>query len=198
MQSDSIVGAILAGGAGHRIGGDKALVDLCGKPLIAYAARPLRACAEVTIVGAAKAAVPLGASAIEDAEGVARGPLAGICAAMEWAQLRAPWLAIVPCDTPFLPDDLVKRLAETARTQGARVVCARSAPRGLQPLVSLWETGLAAQIRAAAQAEKYPPMRRLVEVLGAAFVELSEDELENINTPETLAAARARVLTARG
>jgi hypothetical protein len=57
------------------------------------------------------------------------GPLAGILAGLDWAALHTPkceWLASVPGDCPFLPNDLVTRL------QAARVAA-------VAPLVQ-WNT----------------------------------------------------------
>src|SRR5262245_49330833 len=59
-SADTIVAAVLAGGAGRRIGGDKALIDLGGAPLVAHAARPFKAARALAVIGSLDAAARIG------------------------------------------------------------------------------------------------------------------------------------------
>jgi molybdopterin-guanine dinucleotide biosynthesis protein A len=188
-----IFGALLAGGEGRRIGGAKALIDLGGAPLLAHAARSLRpAAAALAVVGDAEAARLLDAEALSDPPGAARGPLAGVCAALDWAERRgAGWLALAPCDTPFLPDDLVALLLDAALQAHAPIACAKTAD-GVHPLVSLWRVDVAGAVRAALRERRHPAIHRFIADLGAAHLALADADLANINTPEDLEAARAR------
>lgn len=134
-RPDLITGLVLAGGAGRRHGGaDKGLLLLHGKALVAHAARRLAPqVAEVVI--SANRHLPtyrrFGHRVVTDADAPADGadtgragaspstgpdtgrpfdgPLAGILAGLR-ASTR-PWLAVVPCDAPRLPIDLVSRLS---------------------------------------------------------------------------------------
>src|SRR5262245_31591209 len=143
MADRFILGAVLAGGRGERIGGGKARVDLNGAPLVAHAARALAACGEIVVVGDLQAAQLIGAPSISDPPNTSGGPLAGVSAALSYAAARnADWLALCPCDTPFLPGDIVERLLETSQRDAAPLACARGAER-VQPLVSLWRANLA-------------------------------------------------------
>jgi molybdenum cofactor guanylyltransferase len=198
MNDVRIVGAILAGGEGQRIGGAKALIDLAGEPLIAHVARALRGgVTALAVVGDAFSAELLGAEGLSDPVGVAQGPLAGVLAALEWAERSgAAWLATAPCDTPFLPRDVVQQLAAGAAASGALIVCAET-PDGAQPMVALWRSDLAASLRVVLQTGKHPAIHRLLDDFGASRVSFDGADFVNVNTPEDLARARA-LLAPRG
>jgi molybdopterin-guanine dinucleotide biosynthesis protein A len=124
-----IIGVLLAGGQARRMGGgDKCLVELGGKPLLAHAIERLRPQVDILLLNAngdpARFA-SFGLKVIADSvEGFA-GPLAGILAGMEWAQAHQPGarfidasvIVTVATDTPFFPLDLVARPRETATTR---------------------------------------------------------------------------------
>src|SRR5687767_13073936 len=68
------------------------------------------------------------------------GPLAGILAGLDWAAAHHRELAdivSVPGDCPFLPDNLVERLAAARRAAATPLACARSGP-WRHPVVALW------------------------------------------------------------
>jgi molybdopterin-guanine dinucleotide biosynthesis protein A len=62
------------------------------------------------------------------------GPLAGVLACLNAGPSN--WLAVVPCDAPQLPLDLVIRLHQAATQQGANLAYATT-PDGAQPTFSL-------------------------------------------------------------
>ena len=138
------VGAVLAGGAGSRMGEPKALVDLAGRPLLSY---PVAAVNEAGLepIVVAKAGTELpetGAEVVlEPAE--PRHPLHGVVAALERARGR-PVIALA-CDMPFVPAEL---LAWLAGLEGRAIVC--EADGRLQPLLALYR-GVAEQLAAAVQ-----------------------------------------------
>jgi molybdenum cofactor guanylyltransferase len=101
---------ILAGGQGSRIGGDKALKLLRGRPLVDWVFDAMQSQSAEVLVSANEnvtAYQHLDCPVIAD-EQPGLGPLAGLAAAMRTA--RHELVASVPCDTPFLPRDLVARL----------------------------------------------------------------------------------------
>lgn len=184
-----IAGLVLAGGEGRRLGGNKAMTMLAGAPLASHAARALAGVGALAVAGSAEAARALGATALEDPPGLARGPLAGVLAGLEWAQeCGAVWLAVLPCDVPLAPRDLVERL-RAAVGEGA-LVCAET-ELGLEPLISLWRTDLSPTLRAALAGGGHPPVHALARDLGAARVRLTLEEAMNVNTPEDLARIEA-------
>lgn len=99
-------GYVLAGGKSSRMGTNKALLPLAGKPLVEHAVTKLRRlCAEVKILGsdpALEAYAPL----VRDVHAEC-GPMGGIEAAL--LDSRFEWNLILPVDMPFLPTDFLKR-----------------------------------------------------------------------------------------
>ncbi len=121
MPAEPRISAILlAGGQGRRMGGlDKGLVDLHGRPLVAHVAERLSAQVDEIVISANRNLdryATLGWPVVTDTLPGQRGPLAGVLAAGR--QARAECLLVVPCDTPFLPLDLARRLAGAADHAG--------------------------------------------------------------------------------
>lgn len=109
-MKQSVSTVILAGGQGSRIGGDKALKLLRSRPLVDWAHAALAPQSAEVLISANEnvtAYQHLGCRVIGD-EQPGLGPLAGLAAAMRIA--RHELVACVPCDTPFLPRDLMARL----------------------------------------------------------------------------------------
>jgi molybdopterin-guanine dinucleotide biosynthesis protein A len=109
---DNITGLILAGGAGSRVGGrDKGLLPWLGKSLVAHVAERLAPQTGHLYISCNRNLddyQDLGFPTIEDQRSGFQGPLAGIEAAREF--VKTDYLAVVACDTPSLPTDLVTRL----------------------------------------------------------------------------------------
>lgn len=199
---DSVVGVLLAGGQSRRMGGgDKCLRPLGGQPILARIVARVRPQVRALILNANGDAARFDAFALpvvaDTVEGFA-GPLAGVLAGMEWAQANAPdcpWLASFPSDAPFLPADLVDRLAGAVAAESADMACARSDGRS-HPVVGLWPVRLAADLRRAMTEEDirkvdvWTARYRLVEV---DFATEPVDPFFNTNRPEDLEAA-ARML----
>ena len=139
---DAIAGLILAGGRGQRLGGvDKGLQPWRGQPLVDHALARLAPQVSAVMISANRnpeAYAARGARVLADASDDFPGPLAGILAGLRAA--ATPWLAVVPCDSPSLPLDLVDRLAGgIGDAQGAVV---RRGER-LEPVCCLLSTALA-------------------------------------------------------
>jgi molybdenum cofactor guanylyltransferase len=108
MEKTSVV--ILAGGKGSRIGGTKSLQLLQDRPLMDWVLESIRPqCDEVLISANDPASYAhFGCQVIADRMPAYAGPLAGLQSALNYAKHRL--IASVPCDTPFLPRDLIERL----------------------------------------------------------------------------------------
>ena len=143
-----LTGLILAGGQGRRMGGvDKGLVPFAGRPLLAHVRERLAGQVAELLVNANRsldAYAEFADRVIEDAEAGYQGPLMGIYSGLRAA--RTPWLLVVPCDTPALPDDLVARLV--AGIGEADIAVAGDGQR-LHPVVALIRTALADDLAAA-------------------------------------------------
>jgi molybdopterin-guanine dinucleotide biosynthesis protein A len=144
---DDIAGLILAGGLGQRLGGvDKGLQPWRGLPLVDHAlARLAPQVREVAISANRNAAIYATrvARVLADESDDFPGPLAGILAGLRAAP--APWLAVVPCDSPRLPLDLVARLAQGLGGAAGAVVQRDhgAAGRRLEPVCCLLSASLA-------------------------------------------------------
>jgi molybdopterin-guanine dinucleotide biosynthesis protein A len=112
MQAQAITAILLAGGAGRRMGGeDKGLLKLKDKPLTEWVLARIQPQVNEVLISANRNLEiyrAFGFPVLPDkTEGYA-GPLAGIARGLLDAQHEL--ILSVPCDTPFLPDDLVARL----------------------------------------------------------------------------------------
>jgi len=200
-EATFIGGVVLAGGRGRRLGGGKCLRPLAGRPLIAHAidrAAPQLDGVVLAVAEAADAAplAGLGLPWVADAVPGRAGPLAGLLAGIDWWRTRVPKCAGIvslPCDTPFLPADLVARL-RAAATEGGGAVAA-SAGR-LHPVCAWWPVGLADALRAALAGAKPPPLTDWVRAQGfaeVAFDVAAIDPFFNVNAPDDLRRAEAHL-----
>jgi len=109
---DAVSGIVLAGGQGRRMGGvDKGLQTLRGKPMAAWVLERLAPQVAEIVINAnqnLEAYAAFGHRVVPDAIGGFAGPLAGLHAGL--AAVSHELAATVPCDSPFLPHDLVARL----------------------------------------------------------------------------------------
>ncbi len=191
-----IAGVILAGGAGTRIGGNKALAPLRGRTLIDAVMARARdqvgtLALSVPTVGADayrarfEGHYPLLFDALADA-----GPLAGVVAGLEWAvRGNASWLATFPCDTPFLPRDLVAQLMREANDAP---VAARHAGR-LHGVCTVWPVSCLERLRVDVGRGQLRSLHGALDHLGGTIrdIDASPDAFFNINTPDDLARAEA-------
>ncbi|PMR71832.1 molybdenum cofactor guanylyltransferase MobA [Billgrantia endophytica] len=145
---NDVTGLILAGGQGRRMGGrDKGLEPFNGRPLVAHVRDRLSGRVATLLVNANRHLdryQDLGDRVITDIEGDFQGPLMGIYSGLSAA--TTPWVLVVPCDTPTLPDDLVSRLVEGIG--GADIAVADDGER-LHPVVALVRTSLVEDLHAA-------------------------------------------------
>ncbi|WEF24842.1 molybdenum cofactor guanylyltransferase MobA [Paracoccus sp. S3-43] len=190
---------ILAGGRATRMGGgDKCLLDLRGRPILARIVdrlapqcRPLALNANGDPARFAAFGLPVVADGLPDHP----GPLAGILAGMDWAAGRgAERVLSVAGDTPFFPADLALRLTQA----GTGIVLAASRDADGQviahPTFGLWPVALRDDLRAAL-ASGQRRVRAFAAAHGAATAIWHagpEDPFFNINTPEDLDRAAGR------
>ncbi len=195
-MAGDVIGAVLAGGRGHRIGGDKPSLDVGGQTMVRRAVDALRAAGlDVALVLRPHQPVPLTAHTIavvrdeiEDA-----GPLAGVQALLRW--LPVEWALVVPCDQPFLaPQLLCGLLAE--RRDGVDAVVSRPAEQ-VEPLPGLYRrSSLPAVEQALARGER--GLRDLfarvrLHAVPSSSLRRWDPELRsffNVNTPADLGLAR--------
>ncbi len=179
------IGAILAGGAGRRIGGSKAVVRLQGRPLVAYPLAALRqVLSEVVVVAKPSTELPSlsGVTVWVEPEAPAH-PLLGIVHALSLAEGRA--VLVCPVDLPFVTPATLARLAG-ADPAGAPAVLAAAGGQ-VQPLLGCYQPHTLELV--APDTER--PLREIVAEIGARELEVDPGELFNVNYPEDLLHAAA-------
>lgn len=196
-----VPGLILAGGRSSRMGANKALLDLGKTSILGHVVR--RITPQVSTL-AVNAPAPLPGfelhGHLEDIAGGQLGPLAGILTGMRhYASQRpgASHFVSVPCDSPFLPLDLVPRLI-AANPDPETIVIATSLDRR-HPVFGLWPVTLADDLeqwltgennrRIYAFLDRHPTVTVDFQPFQTAHGAL--DPFLNINTPEEFAHAAA-------
>lgn len=147
INRKDITGVVLAGGRASRMGGkDKGLVELAGRPLIEHVLERLRPQVGELLINANRNIVTYSAYArvVSDSISDFAGPLAGMLTAMEHA--NTAYILTVPCDGPYLPDDLAARLSEALQAKQASVAVVHDGQR-LQPVYALLDCGLQDSLR---------------------------------------------------
>lgn len=126
-----------------------------------------------------------GGAVVADLFGEKLGPLCGIVTGLAW--LEAEWLATFPCDTPFLPLDLV---AQLARRAGARPVVAGHGGR-LHGVCGLWPKTCLARLKAGVESGALRSVRSALDAFEAAECEIAApaNAFFNVNTPDDLKMA---------
>ena len=127
----SVTGVILSGGRGTRMGGiDKGLLPFRGRPLVEWVLDRIEPQVAEVLISANQNLdryLALGHPVLADRIAGFAGPLAGLHAGLCLA--RSDLVITVPCDSPFLPTDLVQRMAEALAESDAEVAVARTGGR---------------------------------------------------------------------
>jgi molybdopterin-guanine dinucleotide biosynthesis protein A len=185
-----VTGLVLAGGLGRRMGGtDKGLQPLAGRPMVAHVLDRLAPQVEEILVNAnqnGERYAAFGHRVVPDEVGGFAGPLAGLHAGLKAA--AHPFVATVPCDSPFLPADLVRRLSEALIAEHADVAVAKTGDQA-HPVFALVRASVLPHLHAflAGGGRKIDAWYATLGVVEVPF----DDEAEafsNINTREELAA----------
>jgi molybdenum cofactor guanylyltransferase len=202
----SRVGVLFAGGLSRRMGGiEKALMPLGGRPMIAHVIERLRPQVDGLIVNANGDPArfdAFGLPVVPDLTDDFAGPLAGLLAGMEWVRKNRPdtgQVVTAACDTPFFPADLVARLSAAAEAAGADIAMASSGGQS-HFVFALWPVALAGDL-AGYLGEGRRKVQDWIERHSHTVVPFSPREIGgaavdpffNVNTPDDLATAEARL-----
>jgi molybdopterin-guanine dinucleotide biosynthesis protein A len=195
IAAADVTGIVLAGGQGRRMGGiDKGLVDLDGRTMVEHVIDRLAPQVGAIVVNAnqnGERYAAFGHPVIADAVGGFAGPLAGLHAGMTVA--RTPFVVTVPCDSPFLPIDLVARLAAGLESAGADLAVAKTFDQP-HPVFALVRRDVHDHLSAflAGGGRKIDHWYAALRTVEVPF-DHDADAFRNINTREELATAAARV-----
>ncbi|MGF6777933.1 molybdenum cofactor guanylyltransferase MobA [Paraburkholderia sp. GAS334] len=158
IPTGQITGLVLAGGRGTRMGGlDKGLQRLHGEPLALHVLRRLALQTGPLLISAnrhadryAELGEPFGATVIGDTLPDFPGPLAGLLAGLRAA--KTEFVLSAPCDTPNLPADLARHLAEALEANTADIATATTrnvnGEVSMHPVIALLRTSLADDLAA--------------------------------------------------
>ncbi len=151
MQTGRITAIVLAGGKSRRMGCDKALLDLQGRPLLVHVVERLKPWfSNIIIAGAPVPDIGIpGCRIIPDLVPGA-GPLGGIYSALMASNTRNNF--VLAGDMPFFNMDIVAHLAVFA---GRYDVVVPTLGRGLEPLHAFYSKTCLGAIRHALDTEAY-------------------------------------------
>jgi molybdenum cofactor guanylyltransferase len=176
---------VLAGGESRRMGRDKSLLPLDGRPLIAHVLDQLRPHFQEVLVSAGS---PdryrfLGVPVVPD-RAAGRGPLMGIaCALAATAHERVFFAA---CDIPEIRIEVVRRMLREAA--GCDGVVARRPGGWIEPLFAVYRKSMLPAFEAALAAGE-GRVRAVFDACAIRYVDVGEaDWLKNVNTPEEYGA----------
>ena len=193
-----VVGLILAGGEGQRLGGvRKADLRLSNRALWRWAAAALADQCDTVLISTGSDFRRYGDLPIVlDAHDGIAGPCAGLLAAARWCASHAPGALMVSTavDCPFFPPDFVSRALALLGESGA-VVAAHGARE--YPVTALWRSEkLRAILEAIPPAPRGPRARDVLSVMGSVPLDYARERRTNpfagINTlGELLAISRS-------
>ena len=202
-----IPGIILAGGLSRRMGGgDKGLLMLGKTSIIERVidkVSPQVGSLAININGDSSRFPDYKLPIIPDSIKGYLGPLSGILAGMEWAFKNGNrYIATVAADTPFLPDDLIKRLHAMVKSKNLNIGIAASRILSgddvfIHPTFGIWEVALKDDLRDALANDTRKIMFWAKKFkLDYYYFDTSDklsDPFFNINTPDDLAKAKCRL-----
>jgi molybdenum cofactor guanylyltransferase len=185
----SVTGLVLAGGMGRRMDSrDKGLVEFRGKAMVAHVIERLSPQVQTLLVNANRSLdlySAFGYPTISDGFAGFAGPLAGLHAGLK--HCATPFIVTAPCDSPFLPLDLVARLYAALQDNIAELAVAKTGDQA-QPVFALYSASLLPSLTQFLESggrkiDAWYSTHRVVEV---AFTD--ESAFANINTIDELRA----------
>lgn len=186
IHTRDITAVILAGGKGRRMGGqDKGLLDFGGRLMIEILIEALQSQQLDIVINANRNqstyqsyGYPVISDDLEDFQ----GPLAGFASAM--TAVETDFILTLPCDSPMLADNFVRRFVDGHSREQAPVCVAHDGER-LQPVYALIDTGLLDDLTRFLQSGERK-IDRWYAQYDYTTVDFSSDVtmFENINTPE--------------
>lgn len=173
-------GIILAGGKSSRMGQDKALLEIDGKPMIGYVSELLREfCDEIIVSSSNEEHAPYGDFMVEDQIKDA-GPLAGIQAGLTAAKNEQCF--VLSCDTPFVTKEVLERLRENSEDT---LIAVSSSNHRLQPLIAIYSKKALSIIASYLENDERSllPLQKICNAKVVYFGTNESKAFENLNTP---------------
>ena len=192
MKAEDVTGIVFCGGTGRRLGGvEKPLIEVAGRPLLAWVLERLRKQVATVVLSGANdpAYARFGCEMVPD-RAPGEGPLGGFATAVEVA--ATDWIFTCPGDSPYLAENVIELLVEDAERVGVAVPHDGNRRQNLfllmrrdraESLVRFFEQGG----RAA---------HRWLDENGIGVTDLSAiaESFFNVNTPDDLESWRRRAM----
>jgi molybdenum cofactor guanylyltransferase len=144
-----VTAVILTGGRGRRMGGqDKGLIMFAGQPLVKHLLTIISPQVSAVMINANRneeTYATYGHMVVSDELNDFQGPLAGYSVALQAA--ATPFIVVLPCDGPNIPDNLVERLMKALNDEDAEIAVAHDGER-MQPVYALIKTALQSDLLA--------------------------------------------------
>jgi len=200
INNEIIPCVILAGGKGRRMGGkEKALINLLDRPLVSYILEKISGKAAPIALNVNtnfEKFKNFGYEILEDPIKGHLGPLVGILASLNWAKnIDKKWVLTLPCDTPFLPLNLIESLVKVKNeSPDVDLVVAKS--KGFNhPVIALWKAENNLMLKKAIEAgiKKIDIFTSQLKTVHVNFDEINEtkfDPFTNLNSPKDLIIAK--------
>ena len=188
MSKPQITGVVLAGGLGRRMGGtDKGLQELRGQPMVHWVIERLAPQVDELLINAnqnGERYSAFGHRVVPDQIPGFAGPLAGLHAAL--ATATHPLVATAPCDSPFLPADLISRLFSALTAADADLAVAKTFDQP-HPVFCLCQRSVLPHLTEFLESggRKVDRWYSTLNIVEVAFDD-EADAFENINTHEEL------------
>ncbi|MDP3438455.1 MAG: molybdenum cofactor guanylyltransferase MobA [Azonexus sp.] len=189
MSKPQITGIVLAGGLGRRMGGtDKGLQELRGQPMVHWVIERLAPQVDELLINAnqnGERYAAFGHRVVPDQIPDFAGPLAGLHAALSAA--THPLVATAPCDSPFLPADLISRLFSALTAANADLAVAKTFDQA-HPVFCLCQRSVLPHLTEFLESggRKIDRWYSTLNIVEVAFDD-EADAFENINTRDELA-----------
>ena len=178
VMQEQATAIIMAGGDSRRMGMDKSVLAINGKPIVEIIAEQLRASFSQTLISANDAGkfAFLGLQIVPDRiQG--QGPLMGIASALEASANEVNF--VVACDIPHIDLTYVRKML--SRAKGADIVIPRSRDKEYEPLFAVYHKSALEAINEVLRTGG----RKISDVFTrckVSYIELKADSFTNLNT----------------
>lgn len=190
------MGILLSGGASRRFGEPKAFYQYNGQPLFSYSLQSLKSQTEKIIIISRPDQEKVYRQATDtdvvvmndDPAYKGMGPLAGLYTAM--SHYLSEWYIVLPCDTPFIDDDLIRYLKNHLSNKDPCDGVVPFANGYKQPLIAIYHRRLLPNIRHLLETGSLR-LDRLLQLANIHLVYPEKDGFssrlfENINTKQQI------------
>jgi molybdopterin-guanine dinucleotide biosynthesis protein A len=190
-----VASMIIAGGQARRLGGRIKYLEKIGcKTILAKLIESLSSQSSEIALNCHRASQETveGLSVYHDRYNF-EGPLAGLLTGLEWAQSRGyQWLLSVPGDSPFIPNDMLYRLAIKMSLDDKAAIA--SSGEFEHSITGLWSSSLAQELKEYLSHQSHPmKMTQWLDHVKAVRVSWSVDPYDpfyNINDQKSLEQAQ--------